>query len=162
MKRVLIFTITIFLLSGCAGNTTGTIYEDDFEKGYVKDWTGGEVQSQYSYAGSKYALKGIPGSGGFLPLEIWKKFSVNENTKLSFAYYCDYADNIIVNVWCNKHKKNYSLTIRRPASRKWMVFTEEMAAFGPDIGGSINSIHISVPNRNNPLFVVDNVRLYNE
>jgi len=163
MKRLILTILSVLTLCGCGGTTkSGIIYQDDFEKGYVKEWTGGELQNQYTYESSKYAFKGVPENSDFVPMEVWKKYSVNNKTKLSFAYFCENVDDIIVNIWSAKHKKNYSLTIRKPAPRQWFVFTEELEAFGPDIGNAINSIHISVPNRNNPLIVIDNVKLYNE
>ncbi|MBN1871779.1 MAG: hypothetical protein JW800_04310, partial [Candidatus Omnitrophica bacterium] len=73
---VLSLSASLMILNGCGSSRT--IYEDDFEKGYVKGWSGGEIQKEITFQNSKYALQAVDGEGGYMPLEQWKKFPVND------------------------------------------------------------------------------------
>ncbi|MFC1699966.1 glycoside hydrolase domain-containing protein [Candidatus Omnitrophota bacterium] len=138
------------------------LFTEDFEEGSAEAWQGGQLQEEITYQGSKYALEAVPGGGDYTFVETWKKLRVGKDTYLSFAYYCESANELIINFWSSERRKNLSATIRSPKQGQWITVKKNLNEFDEDIGRHIKSIHFATPNREGARFFIDNVRLFNE
>ena len=138
------------------------IFFDDFEEGDIGNWEGARLEENITFGNSKYALRGVYKSGDYIFLEKWQKFRIDKDTYLEFAYWCQNADEIIINLWSNKHHRNYSIVIHNPPQKEWVYLRKKIEDFGSDIGKTINSIHIAIPKKEGAKIIIDNVELFKE
>lgn len=135
------------------------LYACDFEDGKPHDWSNGKITQQYARENNAYSFEVTPTAGQFSPTEHWKKIRVNENSVLSFSYYCVNTSKIIVNLWSSQRKKNLSGEINAPRLAQWTNAQFKLADFLPGINESVDSIHIAVVNGKDTKLIIDDVKV---